>query len=155
MYSLRYPTYTDGLLVDCSNADQTKDVDACLCQPKMRDAWGGRLRYIDGYFVNATGSFPLTEQSAVTVPTAGIEAINPDADSKATIATRTHQYIAFILLSHGKNRVLDYSGNISCFEDDNRLVGDLRNCTPNFYDERIDDQYIIVSGPEIRGWLSE
>ncbi len=175
LYSNQYPSYTANLDCDDETAPyafdlSAKDVDACLCN--LRDAWGKRLYFIEGRASNSTGSiyYPLsqgTKYVADNLPQ-NATATNPDSGN-STITDKdgnTIKYIAFVLVSSGKNLYLDHDSYRSLFTPPSHVAtldtGNLPdffsdpNGTPPVGDPDVRDDIILtVTGPELMTLLTE
>ncbi len=157
LYSTKYPTYSDPLTAQmCANHSYSseKEVDLCICGGR-KDAWGHYIRYIDGF--DASNS-SLAGKDALKRPWAGITyAYSPSPESQiidkdGKVVTK----VAFVLVSFGKDGRADDPSYANMFVGDN-LVGDLRVSTPCFNctsPAHRDDLYLVVTGDEIRAFLS-
>lgn len=163
-HSLQYPTYTAELKADCSNRNNSKEVDACLCKPGRKDAWGNRLRFING--INATDD-SLAGQFAIDMPyhknnsgNRSWKAAEPGIKSNVILKDgRNATHIVFVLISLGKLGRFDSTKYGKCFPD-GTLVTDLAQCAEN-PDFRLtnstrkdNDQFFVVNENEIRARLS-
>ncbi len=162
-HSLQYATYTANLKADCSNKNNSKDVDACLCKPGRKDAWGNRVRFISG--INATDE-SLAGQFAIDMTyhennskDRSWKAAEPGTNSNAILKDgRKATHIVFVLISLGKLGKFDSTEYGDCFPDET-LITDLSQCTsPDFSvtdpDRKNNDQFLVVNGNEVRARLS-
>ena len=158
VHSLHYPTYSSDLQTDqqdpaqCISHDPQKDVDACLCRPGIRDAWGNRLRFVEGITEDGNS---LHGEYAVDSPYRETEAVEPVYYSSAFTEAGEKKGIAFILVSPGPDGLLDEQvWPDNCFDNQDSITGSLADCTPDFT-KRNDDQFLIVTGHELRAILSD
>ena len=172
--SNQYPSYTG----DDSPADNTdnmdcdgtygtdydntaKDVDACLCG--KLDAWGENFYFIEG--LRAVSLDPLSSDDFYVSdnPAQNEEAVAPDASGSQVIDKdgNTIRYVAFVLLSAGRDRSLDNSSYANLFTGSFRALP--LSGTPDFSsddtgttdDDTIrDDQVVIVTGVELRSLMT-
>lgn len=148
--TLQYPSFSDDLTCS-SDASSSHSVDVCLCPRK--DAWGNKIVYLQGF---DTDNDPLKGEGAVTSSYRGTQftSVNSRSSVNATQGRIIHR-VAFVLISPGKDGEFD-SLTYGDFFDDDKVVGTL-NATaepPNFTQE-MDDQYLVVTGPQIRTRLAE
>ncbi|MDY7000488.1 MAG: type II secretion system protein [Thermodesulfobacteriota bacterium] len=175
LYSNQYPSYTANL--DCDTPGgfdlSASDVDACICN--LRDAWGQRLYYLEG--VNGTtadgfdslAGFNVTDNPAqnqnATKELEESEIRGKDYD--AATNPDTVKYVAFVLISSGKNLTLDHvsyrklfaAGHVGVIDPtDSDHPPDFSaafDTTPAVGDAVRDDIYLCVTGPELMTLLVE
>lgn len=151
-HSERYPTFTANL--DCGlNDNATMDVDACLCQSGVSDAWNQPLRFIEARVLNqsagladkpATDDFLRDNQNRVL----------PSPLANVITATgETIDDVAFVLLSLGEDRA---AGDPSY---GNPLVGTLAATMPANtsldFRNKGDDLYLVVTSRELARYLRQ
>jgi type II secretory pathway pseudopilin PulG len=146
----RYPTFSDGL--DCGAAqDLALDVDVCLCASvgrEARDAWGGRLRFLQG--LRDSGQGLAGEFFAANAPR-GQSRIAPDAGSHAIDAHgRQRSGLAFVLLSLGPDAAADHA-SYSLFPGG--LLAATLQTAPDFSSAR-DDLVLFVTADELAAALA-
>ncbi len=162
-HSLQYPEYSTGLQTYpdnpsvCMDSSGARDVDVCLCAANTGDAWGNRLRYLEGVGVVNGTDVRLQGTSVFHRPHHGEdieETVELSQNSSAMTEDGIKSGIAFILLSTGRDGFFDDPGYADCFEDSSDIVGSLMNCSPDF--SRItSDQFLIITGHRIFGSLSK
>jgi len=98
----RYPDSTDGLTCDgLVPAVAGMDVDECLCEESLLDAWGRAIYYLEG--VRAPGA-GLGGEPLVTNPGKGLTRVRPHPDSKIIDHDGNEiDDVAFVLVSLGKD----------------------------------------------------
>lgn len=161
-HSLQYPTYSDNLQINhpdagtCVNDVPYRDVDACLCRTGANDVYGEKLHYVEGFHTDGSQDKILKEKFIIEAPYRGtsIEDAVPARDSSALTDGGNIQRVAFILISKGKDKEFDKSSYQECFDDIHDIVGSLKDCSPDF-SNRHDDQILIITGQEIRGWMTD
>lgn len=149
--SERYPTFSPGL--DCGSVqDLALDVDACLCAPaerETRDAWNGRLRFLEG--LRAAGQGLAGEFFAANRPRGQLR-IAPDPSSYALDEHGNRRSeLAFVLLSLGPDGVEDHA-SYRLFAG-GRLAATLLSA-PDFSAAR-DDLVLLVTANELAAALAQ
>ncbi|MBT8764141.1 type II secretion system protein [Desulfohalobiaceae bacterium Ax17] len=149
-YTNKYPDYTPA--PDCSSVDQTKDVDVCLCG--IKDAWGNRLRFLEGLEQGGDG---LSQSSDYVIANLAQDqaraTISPDS-KVIDVHNKERTGVAFILISFGKNGQADDSSYGDRFVSSDTLAAALDpDNPPNFYhpdDASYDDLALIVTASELQ-----
>ncbi|RQD59318.1 MAG: hypothetical protein D5R98_07730 [Desulfonatronovibrio sp. MSAO_Bac4] len=160
-HSLQYPTYSSDLSEDplnsrlCINDAGHKDVDACLCPGRASDAWGAKIRFIEGAGIVDGADAPLQGEFAVYRPHHQPnmqEAVALSPESSVMTDVGSQNQVAFILLSLGPDGIFDDQSYETCFTDSSAIVGTLLNCSPDF-SLSSNDQFLIITGHEVRSRL--
>ena len=116
LYSNQYPSYTANL--DCDTPGSfdlsAKDVDACICN--LRDAWGQRLYFLEGVNGTVALNSPLTGFHVTDNPAQNQNATKHLEYSVIKDKDENNiRYVAFVLISSGKNLTLDHTSYESAF----------------------------------------
>ena len=172
LYSNQYPSYTANL--DCDTAGSfdlsAKDVDACICN--LRDAWGQRLYYLEGVNGTVALNSPLTGFHVTDNPAQNQNATKHQEYSVIKDKDENHiRYVAFVLISSGKNLTLDNSSYRGLFTSPSHVATLSPTSPPNFPgapdfsvfngpfptvgDAVRDDVILTITGPELMTLLTE
>ncbi len=148
--SLEYPTYSSNL--NCTtNYDPAKDVDSCICDSSIKDAWDNKIRFLEGFDTTSTS---LQGKMAIDRPPAEINGTSA-SDSSIVIDKKgdTIRNVVFVLISFGKDKQPDHTSYGNLFVSGS-LVGSLTNGTPRF-DSIADDICLILTDHEVKALLKD
>lgn len=139
-----YPRTTAGLT--CS-APGNFEVDACLCDGNMTDAWGNPIHFIAG--LNATNTSLATSTARLFITTdepRGQIRTSPGNNSTATDHNgATVNNIAFILISYGENGQPDSA----TYDTGTALAGSITPGAAPDFSANVDDVYLITTSYEL------
>lgn len=157
-YNNTYPSYTG-------------DLDSCLCG--VLDPWGNKIYYIEGVSKAAGGGFEplsLDGKHVADVAHQGVNGTTPDKDASRIIDMNGNEvnYIVFVLVSAGADRLLDHSSYRNLFSGDALVAPiDTTKPPPNFDRQTLpdysvswtiegdDDIYVYMTAPELRTLLAQ